>query len=104
MIPQVTFDQKSLHRILNDVPDGMLYIIKLKNGKVYYQVFNENSMYGITYKRKINKFVVYNGFIEIHYDLITINTKNNITETHTSIYFIPFDQIDYIKYTNVPKQ
>ena len=104
MIPQTTFEQKSLQRILNSVPDGMQYIIKLKNGNAYYQILHKLTMYETVYKQNISKFFVDNGFIEIYYNMITINTKNNKKETNTTVYFIPFEQIEYIQYVNVENE
>lgn len=105
MNPQITFDQKSLNRILNEVPEGMEYIICLKNDKNIYQTVTEQTYTRYSYGYNIKKIIVYNGFIEIHKESFTIDTKVNTAKPKldNSILFIPFDKIDFIKYCKAEK-
>ena len=61
MIPQVTFDQKSLHRILNDVPDS-------------YNKINNNN----TDHQNIKNLLKSNKPLKTEHSKTHKNAKNNI--------------------------
>ena len=103
MVAQTTFDQKSLHKILSDVPDGKRYEIVLKDMSAICQQSKPDIIGRHSYEHRVKSFIVYNGFIEIHKETIIKEYKNPIAKPTLTedIFFIPFNKIDFIRYNDI---